>query len=87
VVKVANVRSGSPVITVSDSFGWFQGVSTTGATAAASIINDINPDNRTITLAANGNTTGAVSVTGTYNDGTAFYNIVTCNRPTLAGAA
>jgi hypothetical protein len=87
VVKVANVRSGSPVITVADSFGWFQGVSTTGATAAAAIINDINPDNRTITLAANGNTTGAVFVTGTYNDGTNFYNIVTCNRPVLAGAA
>lgn len=87
VVKTANVRSGSPVISVSDSFGWFQGVSTTGATAAAAIINNIDPDNRTIVLAANANTTGAVSVTGTYNDGTAFYNIVTCNRPTLAGAA
>lgn len=85
--KSANIRSGSPIITVNDTFGWFQGVSTTGATAAAAIINDINPDNRTIVLAANANASGTATVTGTYNDGTNFYNIVTCNRPTIQGAA
>ena len=63
------------------------GVAVTGTGIPASTtITAIDPDNRTVTMSANATATGSVSVTGTYNDATIFYNVVTVNRPGAQGA-
>jgi hypothetical protein len=90
VVK-ANVatQSGSNLLrtTVGGTDGWFIGVAVTGTGIPASTtITAIDPDNRTVTMSANATATGSVSVTGTYNDATIFYNVVTVNRPGAQGA-
>lgn len=77
--------NGTKIVRVANTDGYFIGVSTTGVTAAASLIVAIDPDNRTLTLAANCNTSAAVSLVGTYNDATNFFNVVTCNRPMAQG--
>jgi hypothetical protein len=54
----------------------------------------LDPDGRRITMNAGPGVTGTlatatqsggITVTGTYNDGTNFYNIVQCNRPFCQG--
>lgn len=86
VVKANTVtQNGSPVIKVQTTDGWFIGVSVSGTGITTSLITGIDPDNRTVTLASNSSATGAVSATGTYNDATTFFNIVTCNRPFAQG--
>lgn len=87
VVKANTVtQNGSAIIRPFTADGWFLGVSVSGTGITTSVINNIDPDNRTITLASNSTATGAVSATGTYNDATNFYNIVLCDRPFAQGA-
>ena len=81
-------QSGSNLLrtTVGGTDGWFVGVAVTGTGIPASTtITAIDPDNRTVTMSANATATGSVSVTGTYNDGTSFFNIVTVDRPFAQG--
>lgn len=86
VVKANTVtQNGSPLIKVQISDGWFVGVSVSGTGITTSLITAIDPDNRLVTLASNSTATGAVSATGTYNDATNFFNVVTCNRPAAQG--
>ena len=89
VVK-ANVQTvnGSPVLrcTTGGTDGWFVGMAVTGTGIPASTtISAINTDN-TAVMNANATATGSVSVTGTYNDGTNFWNFVTLNGPSTQGA-
>lgn len=89
VVK-ANVQTtnGSPVLhcTVGGTDGWFVGMAVTGTGIPASTtISAINPDN-TVVMSANATATGSVSVTGTYNDGTNFWNVLVVDRPLAQGA-
>ena len=45
----------------------------------------IDPDNRTVTISNAATATGSVTVTGTRNDGTNFFNVVTIDRPFAQG--
>lgn len=82
---VAN--SGSLQLSIPESSGWFAGLYLSGTGIAAStVVTDIDPSGTLVTLSVA--TTAAVSgtVTGTYNNGTVYYNIVHINRPFAQGA-
>jgi len=80
-------QNGSPTIRASNTDGWFVGmaVSGTGIPASTTLLS-LDPDNRTAVMSANATATGAVTVTGTYNDGTNFWNVLYVDRPTAQGA-
>lgn len=87
VVK-ANTRtqSGSTVIFPTNTDGWFVGMAVSGTgIAASSVITAIGDLNR-VTLNNAATATGSVSVTGTRNDGTNFWNLVVVDRPQAQGA-
>lgn len=82
---VAN--SGSNQLRIPNAAGWFAGIPVSGTgIAALTTVTDIDPSGTIATLSLN--TTAAVNgtVTGTYNDGTIFYNIAHINRPFAQGA-
>lgn len=85
VTKTASIVTGSNVIQVANTDGLFVGQSTTGATAAASLITSIAADGKSLTLAANANATGSVTLTATNNDATNFFPICQFNFPFLQG--
>ncbi len=87
VVKAnTSTQSGSNILRVPNTDGWFVGVALSGTGIAASTtVTGINEDNRTVTMNNNATATGAVSVTGTYNDGTLFWNTVFMDRPFVQG--
>ena len=83
-----NTQSGSTLLRCSSAGtdGWFVGVALTGTGIAAStVITAIDPDNRTVTMNNAATATGSVTVTGTYNDGTAYWNVLTADRPFAQG--
>jgi hypothetical protein len=87
-VAKANTQTinGSPIIRPSNTDGWFVGMALSGTGVPASTtVSAIGPDN-TVTMSANATATGSVTVTGTYNDGTIYYNVVTVDRPFAQGA-
>jgi hypothetical protein len=95
VVKTnVNAVSGSPTIRVSNSDGWFVGLAITGTGIPASTsIGSIDASGTLVgmvqtgtTTAQNATATGSVSVTGTYNDATRFWNVATMQRPFAQGA-
>jgi hypothetical protein len=87
VVKAnTNTFNGNKILKAPNADGWFVGVSVSGTGITTSLVTNIDPDNRTILLASNSSATGSVSATGTYNDATNFFNIVTCDRPFAQGA-
>lgn len=87
VVKTnTQTTAGSPIIRPSRTDGWFVGMAATGTGIPASTtVTAIDPATG-VTLSANATATGSVSVTGTYNDGTNFWNVVTMNGPNAQGA-
>jgi hypothetical protein len=87
VVK-ANVQTtnGSPIIRPSNTDGWFVGMAVTGTGIPASTTVTAIGTARDVTLSANCTATGSVSVTGTYNDGTNFWNVLAINAPFAQGA-
>lgn len=67
--------------------GWFVGIALSGTGIPAStVVTAINPDNRTVTMNNNATATGSVTVTGTRNDSTNFWNIITVSSPLAQGA-
>lgn len=90
----AVTRNGSPLLQVPNSDGLFVGLAISGTGIPASTyIGAISSDGRTITMtqsdlatAQNATATGAITVTGTMNDGTTYYNVVQCDRPFAQGA-
>jgi len=87
VAKAGVANSGSTQLTVPSDDGWFIGAYLSGTGIAAStLIVDISPDGKVVTL--NNATTAAVNgtVTATYNNGTVFYNVAHLNRPFAQGA-
>ena len=89
VVKTnGRTQSGSPIIQVSNTDGWFVGLPITGTgIAASSTITAIDPNNFTVTLNNNATATGSASLTGTYNDaGSNFWNVLYVNAPLAQGA-
>lgn len=99
VVKAnASVQSGSPIIQFTGNNtidGLFIGCALSGTGIPANaVVQSIDPDGRRISMstgpgvagaALNATASGGVSVTGTYNDGTNFYNVVSINRPFVQG--
>ncbi len=89
----AVTTNGSAVLKVSNSDGWFVGVALSGTGIPASTsIGAIDPTGTLVSMVQTGTTTaqnatasGAVSVTGTYNDGTKFWNVATFDRPFAQG--
>lgn len=83
--SVAN--SGSTLLRVTNSDGWFIGAYLSGTgIAALTVVTDIDPLGTQVTLSVA--TTAAVNgtVTATYNNATIFYNVVHVNRPFAQGA-
>lgn len=81
-----STQSGSTVIKVTNTDGWFVGIALSGTGIAAStVVTAIDPDNRTVTMNNAATATGGVTVTGTRNDGTNFFNVVTIDRPFAQG--
>jgi hypothetical protein len=80
-------NSGSVLLRVSNSDGWFAGayLSGTGVAASATIVS-ISPDGTEVVMS--GVSTAAISgtVTATYNNATVFYNVAHINRPFAQGA-
>lgn len=79
--------SGSTILQVPNTDGWFPGIYLSGTgIAAATAVTGIDPNGRTVTV--NNATTAAVNgtVTGTYNNGTIHYNVAHLNRPLAQGA-
>lgn len=95
VVK-ANVstQNGSQFIRAPNSDGWFVGMALSGTGIPASTtVGSISSDGRTIGMVQVGTATaqlatatGGVSVTGTYNDGTRFWNVLSFNSAFAQGA-
>jgi uncharacterized low-complexity protein len=80
-------QTGSNLIQVTNTDGWFLGgyVSGTGIAAGAVVTAiDINEQLVTLSLANTATVTG--NVTFTYNNGTVFFNVITLNRPNVQGA-
>lgn len=74
VAKTASTQSGSPVLRIANSDGWFVGLPVTGTGIPASTtISAVGTDGTTVTMSANATASGAVTVTGTYNDASANY--------------
>lgn len=95
VVKAnTGTQSGAPFLRVSNTDGWFVGMALSGTGIPAStVVGAIDAAGTQVTMFQTGTTTvqnatatGAVSVTGTYNDGTRFWNVATMNRPFAQGA-
>ena len=82
VVKAnCNTTSGSTLMRVPNSDGWFVGLFLSGTgIPAATTISAIDASGTLVTLSAAATATGSVSVTGTYNNGTIFWNVVTGQR-------
>jgi hypothetical protein len=87
VVKTnCTANSGSTILTVSNSDGWFCGAYLSGTgIAALTVVTDIDPSGKIITLSVA--TTAAVSgsVTATYNNATVYYNVVHVNNAQYQG--
>jgi hypothetical protein len=90
----AGTTNGSPLIKVSNSDGLFIGLAISGTgIPASSYIGSISSDGRTLTATQsdfatvqNATATGSVTLTGTMNDGTTYYNVLRINNPVVQGA-
>lgn len=79
--------SGSTVIQVPNSDGWFVGAYLSGTGVGASaIISAISPDGRTVTATVASTAAISGTVTATYNNATIYYNVVHLNRSFAQGA-
>ena len=88
VVKAnCTASSGSNLLQVPNSDGWFVGAYLSGTgIAAGTTVSSIDPSGRFVTLSANTTAAVAGSVTATYNNATVFYNVVHLNRPFAQGS-
>lgn len=87
VAKSCRVTANSPIVNVPNADGWFVGmpISGTGIPASTTVAG-VDVSGLAITLSANATASGQVTVTGTYNNGTIFYNVAHLNRPFAQGA-
>lgn len=84
IAKTAIVHSGSPIIKVGNTDGWFVGGSVSGTGITTSLITNIDQAGN-VTLASNSTASGTVTATQTANDGTNFFPIVQMNNPFAQG--
>lgn len=90
VIKGATLTGGSPILRVTQANnidGWYVGAAISGVgIPAATTIQTMDPDARTVTLSANATIGGGIQATVTYNDAVTFFNVVHLNRPFAQGA-
>lgn len=88
VVKAnCSTRSGSPIVQVPNTDGWFIGLTVTGTgIPATTTVTAIDASGTLVTLSNNATATGSASLTGTYTSGALFWNVVTASRPFAQGA-
>lgn len=95
VVKAGSqLQNGSPLIRVNNTDGWFVGTALSGTGIPASAaVGAIDASGTVVTMVTAGgvvplNATATIgtSVTGTYNDATRFWNVITMQRPFVQGA-
>lgn len=81
-----NTQSGSNLLRVSNSDGWFVGVFLSGTgIPAATTVTAIDTSGTLVTMNNNATVTGQATVTATYNNATIFWNVVQMNRPMAQG--
>lgn len=85
VAKTAATVTGSAVITVQNSDGWFVGQSVSGTGITTSLITAIDITGTKVTLASASTATGSVTATATNNDGTNFFPICQFSSPFAQG--
>lgn len=84
--KTGLASSGSTILQVSNSDGWFPGVYLSGTgIAAGTTVSAISPDGREVTLSAAATALVNGTVTATYNNATVFYNVAYISRPFAQG--
>lgn len=82
----STANAASRALTVSNSDGWFPGIYLSGTgIASGTTVTAISPDGRTVTLSADTTAAVAGTVTGTYNNGTIYYNVVHLDCPFAQG--
>lgn len=88
VVKAnANTTSGSTLLRVPNSDGWFVGLYLSGTgIQAATTVTAIDSSGTLVTMSLAATATGSISATGTYNNGTIFWNTLNANRAFAQGA-
>jgi hypothetical protein len=98
VTKNATLVASSPIVQITGNNtidGLFIGAAVSGTgIPAATVVGSLDPDGRRFTMTAgpgagganvNATAGGGIVLTGTYNDGTNFYNIAHLNRPFAQG--
>lgn len=89
VVKANTQQFASTVLrtTAGGTDGWFVGMALSGTgVGAGAVVNAIDPDNVTVTASVSSTAANSAAVTGTYNDGTSYWNVCTFSRPSIQGA-
>lgn len=79
--------AGTYLLNTPESEGWFVGIPLSGTgIASGTIVKSIDANGHHVTISAA--TTAAINgtVTGTFNDGTTFYNVVNVNNAFMQGA-
>ena len=84
IAKVAQTLSGSNIIKVANTDGWFVGGSVSGTGIVTSLITNIDVAGN-VTLASNATATGSVTATQTANDGASFFPTVQMHFPFAQG--
>lgn len=87
-------QNGTNILRVQNSEGLFVGCPISGTGIPASTyIGAISADGKSISMttsdlatAANATATGSITLTGTYNDGSKYWNVATFDRPSAQGA-
>jgi hypothetical protein len=80
------VQSGSNLLRVANSDGWFVGVYLSGTgIPAATTVTAIDSSGTLVTMNNNATITSSATVTATYNNATIFWNVVQLNRPMAQG--
>ena len=79
-------NSGSTILRVPDTAGWFAGAYLSGTgVAAGATVTDIDPSGTVVTMSAVSTAAISGTVTATYNNATVYYNIAHINRPFAQG--
>jgi hypothetical protein len=84
-VKTASLSKGSYLIKVSNTDGWFVGMPLTGTGVGASAVITAIAVDGTVTVDVVSTSTASSSVTGTYNDSTVYWNVVSLSHAFAQG--
>jgi hypothetical protein len=83
---LSTTSNGSTTIKVKNTDGWFVGMALSGTGVGASaVVSSIAPDGQSIEASVASSASGVVTVTGTYNDSTDYWNVLTLNAPHAQG--